>query len=82
MSEHHRKAHYAIETTDAYADGWDAHEARPTEQFPAGNPYHAELQRVAAGQVKPAVRQLRNLRRDARLWDQGWIDWANRHQWS
>jgi hypothetical protein len=69
VSEKHRKGHHAHETTDAFAEGWDACvHARPGES--AVNPYRAEPAALCQP-GRPAKRSSAR-ERDAALWDQGW----------
>lgn len=72
---HHKKPHYARETTDAFAGGWDAREAAiaaGTEAAEPINPYRVELHFIDETHAKRSGRQLTNMERDAELWDQGW----------
>lgn len=67
--------HHAHETTDAFAEGWDAREqavARGQKDHDPVNPYRVELQIVGELHSKRSARQVENMRRDAELWDQGW----------
>ena len=74
MAPKHRKQHYARETTDAFAEGWDAH--AETMGVKTVNPYRAELAQIEASPIKRSARQVENMRRDAELWDQGWQEQA------
>lgn len=67
----HRKSHYAHEITDAFAEGWDAHEKALPGTSPS-NPYRAELIHIEIEHSKRSSRQVENMKRDAELWDQGW----------
>ena len=73
MSGNQRKEHHSHETTDAFADGWDARlDAR---YFPASqpvNPYRAEVELIAARGTKRSARQVAARVRNVELWDQGW----------
>jgi len=71
----HRKEHHAHETTDAFAEGWDAREramAAGKCDVPPVNPYRVELAVIAELHSKRSARQLGNMARDADLWDAGW----------
>lgn len=71
MSGNQRKEHHSHETTDAFADGWDARErALPNETV--ANPYRAELAIIAARHTKRSVKQAAARVRNVELWDQGW----------
>lgn len=71
----HRKPHYARETTDAFAEGWDAREHAisngRTAEEPV-NPYRVELQVIEELHHKRSAREVAGMQRDAELWDQGW----------
>lgn len=71
----HKKSHHAHETTDAFAEGWDAREAAiaagTTDRDPI-NPYRVELDFIDETRAKRSTRQIENMERDADLWDQGW----------
>jgi len=69
------KHYYAQETTDAYAEGWDAHAAKPHAKTPPPNPYRVELQQIATTHAKRSARQVDHMAGDADLWDAGWRDW-------
>lgn len=67
----HQKPHHAHETTDAFAEGWDARErALPNETIK--NPYRIELASIEATHAKRSARQVEGMKHDAELWDQGW----------
>jgi hypothetical protein len=69
----HKKSHHAHETTDAFAEGWDAREAAiATGRAESINPYRVELYVISKLHSKRSGRQLENMERDAGLWDQGW----------
>lgn len=82
MSEGHRKEHHTHETTDAFAEGWDAR-AHALPNVTIQNPYRAEaeaeakeraaqaVQRVPRAPGRPAKRSSAR-ERDIVLWDQGW----------
>jgi len=73
VSARHRKEHHTCETTDAYAEGWDARErALPNEVVK--NPYRAEIVEIAEQNLKRSARQVDARNRNAELWDQGWLD--------
>jgi hypothetical protein len=75
VSDGHRKHHHGHETTDAYAEGWEARErALPFETIP--NPYRVEMLAIAVKGTKRAKRQVEARVRDVELWDQGWEDCA------
>jgi hypothetical protein len=68
----YRRHYHAHETTDAFAEGWDAHEQTASAQ----NPYRILLTRIElAGPKRPPI-QVENLRRNAELWDRGWAEQA------
>lgn len=68
----HQKAHHAHETTDAFAEGWDARERAMASNASPVNPYRVELAFIAEVHSKRSSRQLDNMSRDADLWDAGW----------
>jgi hypothetical protein len=84
VSERHRKEHHAHETTDAFAEGWDAR-ARALPNEVVKNPYRAEaeaeekarvlaaqaVQRTPRGPGRPAKKSSAR-GRDIELWDKGW----------
>lgn len=73
MSAGHRTKHSGHETTDAYAEGWDAREKALAFETVA-NPYRVEMVAIAAKKTKRSIRQVAARVRDVELWDQGWED--------
>jgi hypothetical protein len=68
-----QKGHHSHETTDAFAEGWDARQyALPNEVVV--NPYRAEIQYLARQNTKRSQRQIKARERDVVLWDQGWSE--------
>jgi hypothetical protein len=75
VSGRQRKLHHSHEITDAFAEGWDAREAALPNT--AGvNPYRSELEVLELQNNKRAKRQIKALRREVELWDQGWSERA------
>jgi hypothetical protein len=85
VSEGHRKGHHTHETTDAFAEGWDAR-ARALPNEVVKNPYRAEAEaeaqalaeqavlRVPRGSGRPAKKSSAR-EHDIELWDQGWVSY-------
>jgi hypothetical protein len=84
VSEGHRKGHHTHETTDAFAEGWDAR-ARALPNETVKNPYRAEAEAEAAAKALAAQGAPKAVRgpgrpakkssareRDIVLWDRGW----------
>jgi hypothetical protein len=66
-----QKGHHSHETTDAFAEGWDARQyALPNEVVV--NPYRAEIVELSKQGTKRSKRQIAARERDVELWDQGW----------
>lgn len=77
MSEEPRKkGHSGHETTDAFAEGWDAREREANARFKSVvvNPYRAEIESIAQKGTKRAKRQIEARLRNVELWDQGWAE--------
>jgi hypothetical protein len=69
-----RRGHFQHETTDAFAEGWDAREKGVF--LATQNPYRVELDAILAKKAKRTERQLEALRRNVELWEQGWTESA------
>lgn len=77
MSEGHRKGHHAHETTDAYAEGWDARERVGPQLMLKRNPYRTELAILIAAKPRTLARQVKAYEHNADLWEQGWADYGD-----
>jgi len=69
-----KKSHSGHETTDAFAEGWDAREQEASARFKSvvPNPYRAEIELISQKGTKRAKRQVEARLRNVELWDQGW----------
>jgi hypothetical protein len=76
VSAGHRKEHHTHETTDAYAEGWDAR-ARALPNETVLNPYRAEIAEIKELELKRSQRQVEGRLRNVELWDQGWMDYED-----
>jgi hypothetical protein len=75
VTDGHHTHHHQHETTDAFAEGWEAREkALPNETV--ANPYRVEMLAIALKGTKRAKRQVEARVRDVELWDQGWNESA------
>jgi hypothetical protein len=73
VSDGHHKHHHGHETTDAYAEGWEARE-RALNNETVKNPYRAEVEIIATKHTKRSMRQIEARMHDVELWDSGWND--------
>lgn len=67
-----RRSHSQHETTDAFAEGWDARERGAFLEVK--NPYQVELDGILARKAKRTAGQFEALRRSVELWEQGWAE--------
>lgn len=68
MGKGHKKSHHSHEVNDAYSEGWDAHKIALPGTGPV-NPYRMNLE-------DRTLKQVAAQERDAELWDEGWIAYA------